>query len=104
MDYLFHHSHVTVFFLYLWMALYFLFAMAVLIVGRLAFQFAMARWSSQPAARSKPEVIGDWIVSALVFYLAFWRQHLFLKTVFALALGTLIWVQFDEWRYTPRNQ
>src|SRR5215471_10882941 len=98
MDYLFHHSHVTVFFLYLWMALYFLFAMGVMLCARLAFQTAMARWASPSGARPKSEFIGDWLVTALVFYLAFWRQHMFLPTVFALALGTLIWVQFDEWR------
>jgi hypothetical protein len=102
-DYLFHHSYVTLFFLYFWLALYFLFAMAIMICASLAFQMAMAKWSSQSAARSKSEVIGDWIVKALVICLAFWHQHMFLWTVFALALGTLIWIQFDEWRWTPRN-
>jgi hypothetical protein len=104
LDYLFHHSHVTSLFLDLWMALYFLYAMAVMLCASLAFQMAMAKWSSQSAVRSKSEVIGKWIVCALVYCLAFWHQHMFLWTVFAVALSTLIWVQFDEWRWTPRNQ
>jgi hypothetical protein len=104
MDYLFHHSHVTLLFLYLWMALYFLFSMAVVMCALFAFQVAMAMWSSQSATRSKSEIIGYWVVSALVMYLAFWHQHMFLRTVFALSLGTLIWIQFDEWRWAPRNR
>jgi hypothetical protein len=104
LDYLFHPSHPSLFFLCLWMALYFLFAMAIMMCARLAFHVAMARWSSQSAARSKPEAIGDWIVIALVICLAFWHQHMFLWTVFVLALAALIWIQFDEWRYTPRSQ
>ena len=103
LDYLFHHSHVTLFFLYFWMAIYFLYAMAIMMVARLAFLVAMARWPSQSAARSKSEIIGDWVVVALVFCLAFWHQHMFLWTVFALALSTLIWVQIDEWRCAPRT-
>ena len=49
-DYLFHHSHVTLFFLYFWMVLYFLFAvavtMAVMMCADLTFQVAKARWKS----------------------------------------------------------
>jgi protein-S-isoprenylcysteine O-methyltransferase Ste14 len=106
-DYLFHHSHASLLFLYLWMlwmALYFLFAMVIMMCARLAFEEAMARWSSQSAARSKPEVIGDWIVSALVICLAVWHEHMFLWAAFVLALAALIYIQFDERRYTPRSQ
>jgi hypothetical protein len=97
-DYFFHHSHATLFFLYLWMALYFLYAMAVGICAVFAFKLAMARWSSQSATRSKSEVIGDWLVTTLVCCLAFSHQHIFLWTVFAVALSTLIWVHlaFDS--------
>ena len=91
-DYSFHHSHVTRFFLYSWMTLSFLFVMVVLMCELFAFQVAMAGWSSQSGVRAKSEIIGDWLITGLVCCLAFTHQHIFLWTVFALALSTLIWV------------
>ncbi len=93
-DYLFHHSHVTPFFLYSWMVLYFLFAMVVMFGANIAFQIATPRWSSPSRAVRYTKLIGPSAISALVLWLAFWRQHAFLWIVFALALTSLFWVRF----------
>jgi hypothetical protein len=93
-DYLFHHSHVTPFFLYSWMVLYFVFAMVVMFGSDLAFQITTGRWSSPSRAIRYSKVIGRWALTALVTWLAFWRQHAFLWIVFALALTALFWVRF----------
>jgi hypothetical protein len=104
LDHFFHHSHVTPFFLYSWMGLYFLFAMAVMLCAGLAFQVASARWSSLSVARRRSYVVASWVVSGLVTWLAFWHQHIFLWMVFALTLLATFWIQFNEWRRTPRTQ
>ncbi len=104
LDYLFHHSHVTRFFLYSWMVLYFLFAMAVLMCALLAFQVATTRWSSLSGAGRSSHTVAGWVVSGLVTWLAFWHQHIFLWMVFALTLVAAFWIQFNEWRCTPRTQ
>jgi hypothetical protein len=103
-DYLFHHSHVTHFFLYSWMVLYFLFALAVTIFANLAFQVATASWSSLSKAARSSQLVGGWIVTGLLTWLAFWRQHFFLWMVFALTLVATFWIQFNEWHRTPRTQ
>ena len=104
MDYLFHHSRVTLFILYSWMVLYFLFAMAVMMGANLAFQVATARWPSLFRAGRRSHAIGGWVLSGLVTWLAFWHQHIFLWMVFALTLVATFWIRFNEWRCTPRLQ
>ena len=107
-DYLFHHSHVTPLFLYFWMALYFLYVMAVIMALMLcagfAFQIAKARWSSLSLARRISPVIAGWVVGGLLTWFAFWRQHAFLWMVFALALIATFWLQFNDGRRTPHTQ
>jgi hypothetical protein len=103
-DYLFHHSDATLFFLYFWMVLYFLFAMAVMLCANLAFQVATARWSSLSKAGRSSHVIVGWVVGSLLTWLAFWHQHIFLWMVFALTPVATFWIQFNEWRCTPRTR
>jgi hypothetical protein len=107
-DYLFHHSHVTLFFLYFWMVLYFLFAvavtMAVMMCADLTFQVAKARWKSLSRGGRSSHIIGGWVVGGLLTWLAFWHQHIFLWMAFALALVATFWIQFNEWRCTPRTR
>ena len=96
LDYLFHHSHVTLFLFYFWMVLYFLFAMVVMIGADIAFQIGTGGWWSPSKAMRYSKVIGRWALSALVLWLAFWRQHVFLWIVFALALTVLFWIRFRK--------
>ena len=107
-DYLFHHSHVTLFFLYFWMVVYFLFAMAVIMAVMmcvdLAFQAAKARGSSLPRGGRSSRIIAGWVISGLLTWIAFWQQHIFLWMVFALALIATFWIRLNEWRCTPRSQ
>jgi hypothetical protein len=109
LDYLFHHSHVTPFFLYFWMALYFLFAMAVMFCADLAFQIATSEWWSPSRAVRYSKQIGRWAASVLVLWLAFWHQHDFLWIVFALTLTVAFWILINPtrlWRavHSPRTQ
>jgi hypothetical protein len=79
---------------YFWMALYFLIAMAVMICADVALQFATEGWTSPSRAVRYSKLIGGWAISALVIWLAFWHQHVFLWIVFALALVVLFWIRF----------
>ena len=64
-------SHMTLFLRYLWMVLYFLFAMAVMLCVDVAFQVATGGWWSPSRAVRYSKVIGRWATSALVIWLAF---------------------------------
>lgn len=92
-DYSFHHSHATLFFLYFWMVIYFLYAMAVMLCAGVGFQIATGWWSSSKAVRYS-KLIGSWAVTALVPWLAFSHQHVFLWVVFAFTLVVLFWIRF----------
>jgi hypothetical protein len=89
-------SHMTLFLRYLWMVLYFLFAMAVMLCVDVAFQVATGGWWSPSRAVRYSKVIGRWAISALVIWLAFWHEHVFLWIVFALALVVLFWIRFRD--------
>ena len=102
LDYRFHHSHVTPAFLYFWMAIYFLYVMALMMCAHLAFQVATDRWPSLLRAGRRSHAIAAWVLSGLLTWFAFWRQHAFLWMVFALALLATLWLQFNEERYAPR--
>jgi hypothetical protein len=109
-DYSFHHSHVTPFFLYFWMVIYFLFAMAVMFCADATFQIATGAWGSPSrTVRYYFKRIGGWAMSALVIWLAFWHQHVFLWIVFALTLIVVFWILFNParlWRavHSPHTQ
>ena len=108
-DYSFHHSHVTPFFLYFWMVIYFLFAMAVMFCADATFQIAIGGWWSPSRAARYFKQIGGWATKALVLWLAFWHQHVFLWIVFALTLIVVFWILFNPsrlWRavHSPRTQ
>jgi cobalamin synthase len=89
-------SHTTPFLHYFWMVLSFLIAMAVMICADLAFEIASDGWRSPSRAVRYSKRIGSWAVSALVLWLAFWHQHVFLWIVFALALVVLFWIRFGK--------
>jgi hypothetical protein len=82
---------------YLWMALYFLVAMAVMIWADFAFQRATGEWWSEPSRAVRySKLIGSWATKALVLWLAFWHQHVFVWIVFALALTVLLRIGFRK--------
>ena len=70
-------SHMTHFFRYSWMVLYFLFAMAVMFCADAAFQLATGGWSPPSRVGRYSKVVGNWALSALVLWIAFWYQSLF---------------------------
>src|SRR5271169_2042256 len=82
---------------YLWMALYFLVAMAVMIWADVAFQHATGEWWSEPSRAVRySKRIASWAISALVLWLAFWHQDVFVWIVFALALTVLFRIGFRK--------
>ena len=86
-------SQMTHFFRYLWMVIYFIFAMVVMFCAEAAFQFATGGWSPTSRVGRYSKVVGNWALSALVLWLAFWYQSLFLLwIVFVLALVVLFWI------------
>ncbi len=86
-------SHMTHFFRYSWMVVYFLFTMAVMFCAKAAFHLATDGWSPPSRVGRYSKVAGDLALSALVLWLAFWYQSLFfLWIVFVLALVVLIWI------------
>ena len=88
-------SHLPLFLRYLWMVLYFLFAIAVMLCAGAAFQIATGAWSPPSRVRRYSKVVGNWALSALVLWLAFWYQSVFfLWIVFVLALVVLFWIPF----------
>ena len=79
------------------MALYFLVAMAVMIWADLTFQRATGEWWSEPSRAVRySKRIASWAISALVYWLAFWHQHVFVWIVFALALTVLLRIGFRK--------
>jgi len=88
-------SHMTHFFRYFWMVLYFIFAMAVMFCADAAFQLATGGWSPPSRVGRYSKVVGNLVLSTLVLWLAFWYQSLFfLWIVFVLALIFLLWILF----------
>jgi len=83
---------------YLWMALYFLVAMVVMFCADLAFQRATggAWWGELSRDVRYAKHIGDWATKALVLWLAFWHQDVFVWIVFALALTVLFRIGFRK--------
>lgn len=81
---------------YSWMVLYYLIAMAVMICAELAFQVATEGWRSPSKAVRCAKGIASWTVTALVLWLAFWHQHVFLWVVFGLILVVIFWLRFRE--------
>jgi hypothetical protein len=93
-DYSFHH-YATPFFLSFWMAIYFLYAMAVMLCAEVAFQITTVRWWSPAKTVRYSKLIGSWAVTALVPWFAFSHQHVFLWVVFALTLVVVFWIRFS---------
>jgi hypothetical protein len=90
-------SQMTHFFRYFWMVLYFLFAMAVMLCADAAFQLATGGWWQPSRVGRYSKVAGNWALSALVLWLAFWYQSLFfLWIIFVLALVVLFWILFRK--------
>jgi len=90
-------SQMTRFLRYLWMFLYFLFAMVVMFCAEAAFQFVTGGWSPPSRVGRYSKVVGNWTLSAVVLWLAFWYQSLFsLWIVFVLALVALFWILFRD--------
>ena len=88
-------SHMTPFFRYFWMVMYFLFAMAVMLCTEAAFQLATGGWSPPSRVGRYSKVVGNWVLGALVLWIAFWYQSIFfLWIVFVLALVVLSWILF----------
>src|SRR5271169_4008380 len=77
--------------------LYFLVSMSVMIWADLSFQHATAEWWSSPSrAERYSKEIGSLATKALVLWLAFWHEHVFVWIVFALALTVLIRIGFRK--------
>ena len=91
--------HIPLLLHYLWMVLYYLFAMAVMICAEIAFQIATDGWRSPSKAVRYAKGIGSWTTTALVLWLAFWHEHVFLWVVFALTLFVIFWLRFKVTGY-----
>lgn len=86
-------SHMTRFFRYSWMVIYFLFTMVVIFCAQMAFQFATDGWSPPSKVGRYSKIVANLAVSVLVIWLAFWYQSLFfLWILFVLALVVLLWM------------
>jgi hypothetical protein len=81
---------------YLWMALYFIVAMAVTLWAEMVFQNAATNWSSPSRAARYSKLIGGYAIKALVIWLAFWHPPVFVWIVFALALTALLRIGFRD--------
>ena len=83
---------------FLWMALYFLVAIVVMFCADLAFQRATGgAWWAEPSRDVRyAKHLGDWVIKALVLWLAFWHQDVFVWIVFALALTALVRLGFRK--------
>ena len=81
---------------YLWMALYFIVAMAVTLWAEMVFQNAATNWSSPSRAARYSKLIGGYAIKALVIWLTFWHQPVFVWIVFALALTVLFRIGFRK--------
>jgi hypothetical protein len=90
-------SHMTRFFRYFWMVLYFLFAMVVMFCADAAFKLATGGWWPQSRVGRYSNVVANLALSALVLWLAFWYESLFfLWILFVLALVVLFWIGFRD--------
>jgi hypothetical protein len=101
------NSHMTRFDHYFRMVLYFLFTMAVMTCATVAFQVAIGGWWPQSKVGRYSNVVAKWALSALVLWLAFWHQSLFLLwIVFVLALVVLLgfFSGIIPWRFSQRTQ